>query len=67
MSEDHYILRDTGRLYHTKGKSDQSGMFSLGCVFIYHASGYVRIKHQADINGTESVKAKLTFEREAQI
>ena len=41
-------------------------MFSGGCVFIDHASGYVSIKHQVAINATETVKAKLTFEREAQ-
>ena len=66
MSADHYISRASGRLYHTKGKSDQSDMFSGGCVFIDHASGYVSIKHQVAINATETVKAKLTFEREAQ-
>ena len=37
---DHYIQRAPGRIYHTKGKSDQSYMFSGGCVFIDHASGY---------------------------
>ena len=26
--EDHYILRDIGRLYHTKDKSDPYHMFS---------------------------------------
>ena len=41
-------------------------MFSGGCVFIDHASGYVSIKHQVDINATETVKSKLTFEREDQ-
>ena len=66
MSADHYISRAPGRLYHTKGKSDQSDMFTGGCVFIDHASGYVSIKHQVAINATETVKAKLTFEREAQ-
>ena len=66
MSAYHYILRAPGRLYHTKGKSDQSDMFSVGCVFIGHASGYVSIKHQVAINATETVKAKLTFEREAK-
>ena len=66
VSADHYISRALGRLYHTKGKSDQSDMFSGGCVFIDHASGYVSIKHQVDINSTETVKAKLTFERESQ-
>ena len=49
---------------YTKGKSDHSEMFSGGCVFIDHASGYVSIKHQVDINVTETVKEKLTFERE---
>ena len=41
-------------------------MFSGGCVFIDRASCYVRIKHQVDINATETFKAKLTFKRESQ-
>ena len=61
VSADHYISRDPGRLYHTKGKSDPSDMFSGRCVFIDHASGYVSIKHQVAINTTETVKGKLTF------
>ena len=30
----------------------------------YHASDYMSIKHQVAINATETIKAKLTFERE---
>ena len=41
-------------------------MLSGGCVFIDHASGYVSINHQVDINTTENVKSELTFEREDQ-
>ena len=66
MSADHYISRAPGRIYHTKGKSDPSDMFSVGCGSIDHASGYVSIKHQVAINATETVQAKLTFEREDQ-
>ena len=33
VSADHYISRARGRLYHTKGKSDQSDMFSGGCLY----------------------------------
>ena len=66
VSVDHYISRAPGRLYHTKGKSDQSYMFSGWYVFIHHASGYVSIKRQVAINATENVKAKLTFDREVQ-
>ena len=29
----------------------------------YHASDYMSIKHQVAINATETVKAKLTFDR----
>ena len=66
VSADHYISRAPVRLYNIKGKSDQYAIFSGGCVFIDHASSYVSIKHQVDINGNENVKTKLTFEREAQ-
>ena len=66
VSTDHYILRDPGNLYHTKGKSDPSDMFSGGCVFLHHSSGCVSIKHKVAINATETVKEKLTFEWEAQ-
>ena len=66
VSADHYFFRAPGRLYHTKGKSDQPDMLSGGCVFIDHSSGYVSIKQQVAINANETVKEKLTFEREAQ-
>ena len=39
-------------------------MYSGGCVLIEHASGYMSIKHQVDINATETFKEKLTVERE---
>ena len=32
VSADHYISRAPGRLYHTKGKSDKSDMFSGGLI-----------------------------------
>ena len=66
VSADHYISWYPGRLYHTKGKSDKYDIFSVGSVFIDHASGYVSIKHQVAINANETVKAKLNFKREAQ-
>ena len=36
VSADNYISRAPGRLYHKKGKSDQSDMFSGGCGTIRH-------------------------------
>ena len=62
MSVDQYILRDPGRLYLTRGKSDQSDMFSGGYVFIDHASGYVSIKNQVAINATDPGHAYFQHE-----
>ena len=61
---DNYILRAPGRIYHTKGKSHPFDIYSEGCVLIDHTSGYMIIKHQVAIKATETVKAKLIFERE---
>ena len=66
VSAYHYISQGPGTIYHTKGKSDPSEMFSGGCVFIVRTSSYVSIKHQVAIKATETVKVKLTFERGAQ-
>ena len=66
VSADHYISRAPGRFYHKKGKSDPSDMFSGGCVFIDHSSGYVSINHQVAIHANATVKEKLTFERETK-
>ena len=64
VSSYHYILMDPGKLYHTKGKSNPCDMYSQGCSLIDHGSGCMSIKHQLDINATETVKSKLIFERE---
>ena len=41
-------------------------MFSGRYVIIEHTSGYMSIYHQVDIKATETVKEKLTFDREDQ-
>ena len=67
LKRDHLLTGQMVSVYHyTKGKSDQYEMFSGGYFFIDHASDYASIKHQVDINATEIVKEKLTFEREGK-
>ena len=61
VSPYNYISWATGRLYHTKGKSDPSDIFSGGCAFIDHASGYLIINHQVAVDTIETFKAKLKF------
>ena len=65
MSEDQHISWDIGRLYHTRVKSEPYEMFSVGCICVYHSSGYVIIKCQVSLNATESVKSKLAVYSES--
>ena len=67
VSEDHYTSWDKGSLYQKKGNSAQSDMFSGGCVFVEHVISFMISKNQVAINNTETVKDKITFEREAKI
>ena len=64
VSTGQYILQDTSSILHTKVNSNSSKIFYVGCIFVDHASGYMIIKHQVTINATETVKDKLTFDRE---
>ena len=41
-------------------------MFSGGRVFVNHASGFMSTNNQVHINSTETIKEKLTFERDSQ-
>ena len=41
-------------------------MFLGVCVFVDHASFFMIINNQVDINATETVREKHTFEREFQ-
>ena len=63
MAEYHSISRYPVRLYHTRVNSSPSEMFSCGYVLVYHDYFFLSIKHQVDINDTETVKKKITFER----
>ena len=63
---DNYILQDPERLCYKNGRSDTSQTFLSVCVFVYHARCCMIINNNVDINATENVKEKLTFEGESQ-
>ena len=63
LNKNHLLPVHMVSVYHKKGKSDPSDMYSGGGVLIDHVSGYMSIKHQVDIKATENFKAKITFDR----
>ena len=67
VSADHYILRAPGRIYQKKAIQIHLICTQEDLFLIKNSIGYVIIKQQVVIKATETLKAKLILEREAQI
>ena len=66
VSVDHFLCSNKGRLFNSRGRSSDDSMFSGGCIFNDHASGYVHIVFQSHLNSHETIMAKEAFERHCQ-
>jgi hypothetical protein len=62
VSVDHYICSTKGRLFTSYGKTDDSSMYSGGCIFVDHASGYVHNEFQAQMNTHQTLQSKDAYE-----
>jgi hypothetical protein len=58
---DHFICSTRGRLFTSKGKTEETKMYKGGCVFVDSASGYVHIELQDTLRSTETLQAKEAF------
>jgi hypothetical protein len=62
ISVDHFVCRNKGRLFTSRGKTSEDAMYSGGCVFVDHASGYLHVAFQVLLNSHETIDAKDKFE-----
>jgi hypothetical protein len=62
---DQYESRLEGRQFTSRGHSLSSQKFRGGTLFCDAASGKISVIHQVGLTGTETVQAKLQFEKEA--
>ena len=51
-----------GHLFTSRGKTADSEMFSGGCHFIDHASGYLHVEFQTNLNTHDTINAIDNFE-----
>jgi hypothetical protein len=58
ISVDHFVCSTKGRLFTSRGKTSDSEMFSGGCLFVDHASGYIHVEFQTHLNTHETISAK---------
>ena len=62
IAVDHFVCSTKGRLFTSRGKTADSEMFSGGCLFVDHASGYIHVEFQTNLNTHETINAKDNFE-----
>ena len=66
VSVDHFVCHTKGRHYDSKGKTVQEQMYSGGCLFVDHASGFVHVEHQVSLTSHETLVSKHKFEAAAR-
>jgi regulator of replication initiation timing len=59
---DHFICRNKGRLFTSRGKTVPTDMYSGGCIFVDSYSGFVHVELQKHMNEIETIEAKERFE-----
>jgi len=57
--------RVRGRLLHTAGREPESDRFCGATVFYDAASGYIHVEPQVSLNASDTINAKMSFERKA--
>ena len=62
VSVDHFVCSTKGRLFGSRGKTNQDTMFCGGCIFVDHASSHVHVEFQAHLTTHETLKGKEHYE-----
>jgi hypothetical protein len=62
VSLDHFDCSTKGRLFGTRGKTNQDTMYCGGCIFVDHVSNYVHVEFQVHLTTHEMLKAKEKYE-----
>ncbi|KAI2489082.1 hypothetical protein MHU86_25511 [Fragilaria crotonensis] len=65
ISVDHFICSTRGRLLTSAGKTKLDDMYTGGCIFVDHASGYIFVEHR-QLELARDSQGKESFERMSQ-
>jgi GAG-pre-integrase domain/Zinc knuckle len=63
VSMDHFSVTEKGRLFDSKGKTNSDLLYTGGCLFCDHATGYIFINFHVHQNVQETLEAKYRFEK----
>lgn len=63
ISVDQFESTTKGRRSHTFGKEPNEERFCGGTIYVDHASGYVFVRNQVSLRGSDTLKGKHAFEQ----
>ena len=63
VSMDHFQVTKRGRLYESRGRTAPENMYCGGVIFVDHASGHVHTEFVVNLTATETIRAKMAYER----
>lgn len=67
VSVDHFKSSTPGRLCTSRGMTASDDMCHGGTIFVDHSSGFVDIRCQVSLGAVDTIKSKMSFEREAHV
>ncbi|MBQ0718535.1 MAG: hypothetical protein KBT64_15090, partial [Sulfitobacter litoralis] len=62
VSVDHFVCSEKGRLFTSRGRTDDKDMFSGGCIFADHGSNLIHIEFQKVLTSHATITSKNNFE-----
>jgi len=65
VATDQYACKLRGRLLNSRGSTPEHEKYGGGTIFVDIATGKVSVHHQVSLGASETIQAKINFEREA--
>ena len=67
ISADQFVCAEPGHLYNSQGMTPTHEKFHGGTLFVDHSSGFIRVEHQVTLNASDTIKSKISFEKQAYL
>ena len=63
VSVDHFVCSTKGRLWTSRGRTQDSDLYHGGALFVDQASKYIHVENQVSLSTHATIEAKMKFER----
>jgi hypothetical protein len=65
VSLDHFVVREPGRRFTSRGHEAEHNMFKGGTIFVDAGSGHIKLKFQVSLAAANTIRSKMEYECDA--